>query len=105
MIGGGVDVVTTRIIGYNAYKLFMKGEIPTKEEIEKELATEAEVVDVEGKDVKDIDTESLENAIKNNVTVEDVEGEEVTKGWVEILKERNFWVGARIKMDGNVFFS
>ena len=67
-IGGGVDVASTRIIGYNAYKIFMKGELPTKEEIEKEIPIEAEVIEV-----TDIDTETLNDAINNNVKPEDIE--------------------------------
>ena len=67
-IGGGIDVASTRIIGYNAYKVFMKGELPTKEEIEKEIPIEAEATDV-----TDIDTETLNDAINNNVKPEDIE--------------------------------
>ena len=67
-IGGGIDVASTRIIGYNAYKIFMKGELPTKEEIEKEIPIEAEVIEV-----TDIDTETLNDAINNNVKPEDIE--------------------------------
>lgn len=62
VIGGGVDVASTRIIGYNAYKIFMKGELPTKEEIEKEIPIEVEAIEV-----TDIDTETLNDAINNNV--------------------------------------
>ena len=67
-IGGGTDVASTRIIGYNAYKIFMKGELPTKEEIEKEIP-----IEVEATDVNDIDTETLNDAINNNVKPEDIE--------------------------------
>ena len=67
-IGGGIDVASTRIIGYNAYKIFMKGELPTKEEIEKEIP-----IEVETTDVTDIDTETLNDAINNNVKPEDIE--------------------------------
>ena len=66
-IGGGVDVASTRIIGYNAYKVFMKGELPTKEEIEKEIP-----IDVESVEVDDIDTETLQNAIDNDISPEDI---------------------------------
>lgn len=65
-IGGGVDVASTRIIGYNAYKIFMKGELPTKEEIAKEIPIEVEAIEV-----TDIDTETLNDAIKNNIKPED----------------------------------
>ena len=67
-IGGGIDVASTRIIGYNAYKIFMKGELPTKEEIEKEIPIEVEAIEV-----TDIDTETLNDAINNNVKPEDIE--------------------------------
>lgn len=67
-IGGGIDVASTRIIGYNAYKIFMKGELPTKEEIEKEIPIETEVIDV-----NDIDAETLNKAINNNIKPEDIE--------------------------------
>lgn len=67
-IGGGIDVASTRIIGYNAYKVFMKGELPTKEEIEKDIPIETEAIEV-----TDIDTETLNDAINNNVKPEDIE--------------------------------
>lgn len=67
-IGGGIDVASTRIIGYNAYKIFMKGELTTKEEIEKEIPIEVEAIEV-----TDIDTETLNDAINNNVKPEDIE--------------------------------
>lgn len=67
-IGGGIDVASTRIIGYNAYKVFMKGELPTKEEIEKDIPIETEAIEV-----TDIDTETLNYAINNNVKPEDIE--------------------------------
>lgn len=67
-IGGGIDVASTRIIGYNAYKVFMKGELPTREEIEKEIP-----IEVEATDATDIDTETLNDAINNNVKPEDIE--------------------------------
>ena len=67
-IGGSIDVASTRIIGYNAYKIFMKGELPTKEEIENEIPIEVEAIDV-----TDIDTETLNNAINSNIKPEDIE--------------------------------
>ena len=67
-VGGGIDIASTRIIGYNAYKIFMKGEIPTKEELEKEFPIEGEALEVK---IEDIDTETLENAI-NNVSLSDI---------------------------------
>lgn len=66
-IGGGIDVASTRTIGYNAYKIFMKGELPTVEEIEKEIPLELEVIEV-----NDIDTETLKNAIDNDISPKDI---------------------------------
>lgn len=68
-VGGGIDIASTRVIGYNAYKIFMQGEIPTVEEIEKDLPIEGDILDVE---IEDIDTETLENAINNNVSLDDI---------------------------------
>ncbi|MBR3002482.1 MAG: EcsC family protein [Clostridia bacterium] len=67
-IGGGIDVASTRIIGNNAYKVFIKGELPTKEEIEKEIPIEIEAIEI-----TDIDTETLNDAINNKVKPEDIE--------------------------------
>lgn len=67
LIGGGIDVASTRIIGYNAYKVFMKGEIPTKIEIE-ELPDDTKIIDIE-----DVDTKCLDEAINNNVKPEDID--------------------------------
>lgn len=62
-IGSGIDVASTRVIGYNAYKIFMKGELPTIEELEEELPIEGNVLEMK---VEDIDTATLENAIKGD---------------------------------------
>lgn len=56
-IGGGIDIASTRVIGYNAYKIFMKGETPSVDELEKEIPIDAEIIKVQ-----DIDTETLEDA-------------------------------------------
>lgn len=69
VIGGGIDVASTRVIGYNAYKIFIKGELPTGEEIENDFPIEGEVLECK---VDDIDTKTLENAINNNVSPEDI---------------------------------
>lgn len=69
IIGGGIDIASTRVIGYNAYKIFMKGELPTIEELEKGIPIEGNVLEVE---VEDIDTKTLENAINNNVSLNDI---------------------------------
>ena len=41
-VGGGIDVASTRIIGKNAYNIFVKGEMPTKEYEKIEIIKEAE---------------------------------------------------------------
>ena len=66
-IGGGIDVASTRIIGYNAFKVFMKGELPTKEEIEKDIPIETDAIEA-----TDIDTEMLNNAIENRITLKSI---------------------------------
>ena len=60
VVGGGVDIASTRIIGKNAYKLFIKGEMPTKEKEIKEVIKEAEY-----KELDDLDTKMLNEAIKD----------------------------------------
>lgn len=59
-IGGGIDIASTRVIGANAYSVFIKGEVPTKEEIEKEIpiTVDSNVV------TEDIDDKMLEKAIE-----------------------------------------
>lgn len=59
-VGGGIDVASTRIIGKNAYNIFVKGEMPTKaeEEEEKTIIREAEYEELD-----DIDTKTLKKAI------------------------------------------
>ena len=57
-VGGGIDVASTRIIGKNAYKIFVKGEMPTKEEIEDTIIKEADYEELD-----DIDTKTLKEAI------------------------------------------
>ncbi len=59
-VGGGIDVASTRIIGRNAYNIFVKGEMPKKEEIEAEIIKEAEYEELD-----DIDTKTFNEAIKN----------------------------------------
>ena len=59
-VGGGVDVASTRIIGKNAYNIFIKGEMPV-EETEKEIVEEAEYEELD-----DIDTKVLNDAIKDS---------------------------------------
>ena len=62
-VGGGMDIASTRLIGYNAYKIFMKGEIPTSKEMEEELSKE-DIIEVE---FEDIDSKTIEEAINNSV--------------------------------------
>ncbi len=68
VIGGGIDVASTRIIGYNAYKIFIKGEMPIKEEAEKEVCIDGSELDIK---IEDIDTQTLDEAIRNNVTIKE----------------------------------
>ena len=68
VIGGGIDVASTRIIGYNAYKIFIKGEMPIKEEAEKEVYIDGSELDIK---IEDIDTQTLDEAIRNNVTIKE----------------------------------
>ena len=64
-IGSGIDVSSTRVIGYNAYKIFMKGELPTVEKMDKELPIEEPI------EIEDIDIKTLDNVVKN-VLPEDI---------------------------------
>jgi len=61
-VGSGIDIASTRVIGYNAYKIFIKGEIPTTKEIEHEMSKD-EIVEVE---FEDIDTKTIEAALKDS---------------------------------------
>lgn len=51
VIGGGVDVASTRVIGNNAFKIFIKGEMPDDSE-EKEDIIEAKYDEIEDVDTK-----------------------------------------------------
>jgi len=68
IIGGGIDIASTRVIGYNAYKIFMKGETPSVDDLEKEIPIEAEIIEVQ-----DIDTQTLEEAMKHNITPDNIQ--------------------------------
>lgn len=57
-IGGGIDVASTKVIGNNAYKLFIEGNLSNEKDI-----TEAELI---SKEINDIDTETLKKAIEEN---------------------------------------
>jgi len=61
-VGGGIDAASTRIIGKNAYNIFVEGEMPIKEEIKTEI-----IKDAEYEELDDIDTKTLNDAIKNDV--------------------------------------
>lgn len=58
VIGGGVDIASTRIIGINAYKIFVEGEMPNLEKSEENI-----IPDVVFEEIEDVDTRTLENAI------------------------------------------
>lgn len=59
IIGGGIDIASTRIIGYNAYSIFLKGELPSAEEFEDSLIKESGFEEID-----DIDVKMIENVIK-----------------------------------------
>lgn len=63
-VGGGIDVASTRIIGKNAYNIFVKGEMPTKEDAKIEIIKEAEYEELD-----DIDTKTLKEAIKKDAKI------------------------------------
>lgn len=46
VVGGGFDIASTSVIGKNVYSIFMKGEMPSKEEIERDLPIDVEVDNV-----------------------------------------------------------
>ncbi|MBQ8891417.1 MAG: EcsC family protein [Bacilli bacterium] len=58
-IGGGIDIASTKIIGNNAYNIFIKGELPLTN-----TETEETIPDADFKEVEDIDTKMLDEAIK-----------------------------------------
>ena len=58
MVGGGIDVASTRIIGKNAYRLFIKGEMPSKEKEENVIIRDAEYEELD-----DIDTKTFNERI------------------------------------------
>lgn len=60
-VGGGIDVASTKIIGKNAYKIFVKGEMPIKEEIEDIIINESDYEELE-----DIDTKTLNELLQEN---------------------------------------
>lgn len=63
-VGGGIDVASTRIIGKNAYNIFVKGEMPTKEDAKIEIIKEAEYEELD-----DIDTKTLKEVIKKDAKI------------------------------------
>lgn len=63
-VGGGIDVASTRIIGKNAYNIFVKGEMPTKEDAKIEIIKEAEYEELD-----DIDTKTLKESIKKDAKI------------------------------------
>ena len=65
-VGGGIDVGSTRIIGRNAYNIFIKGDMPTNEEVEDNIIEEAKYEELD-----DIDTKTLNEAVEDGVDVSD----------------------------------
>lgn len=68
IVGGGIDVASTRIIGRNAVNLFLKGKIPDKEDILEDLPIDVEVNETVE---KDIDDQMLEEAMEHDVVHEE----------------------------------
>ena len=61
VIGGGIDVASTKTIGYNAYNIFIKGELPDNKEKEEDIVIDIDAIESE----EDIDDQMLNEAIKN----------------------------------------
>lgn len=58
VIGGGVDVASTRVIGNNAFKIFIKGEMPDDSEEKKDI------IEAKYDEIEDVDTKLI-NGIVN----------------------------------------
>lgn len=67
VIGGSVDVASTRVIGNNAYKIFLKGEVPTKDDFKEEID-----LDVMFSEIEDIDSKTLDRALNEGVIATDI---------------------------------
>lgn len=65
VIGGGIDIASTRVIGNNAYKIFINEELPSCEAIENETVMDAEYTEID-----DIDSKTLEEALEKGVNSE-----------------------------------
>lgn len=61
VIGGSIDVASTKIIGDNVYRIFIKGQAPSKEKEEDVIIHEADFTEIE-----DIDTKLIKENIENN---------------------------------------
>lgn len=89
VIGGGTDIASTRIIGNNAYKLFIKNEVPTSE-----TKDEKRIFDAEFVEVNDIDCKTLQTALneKNDVMLDPYEEVKKLKELLdmEILTKEEF---------------
>src|SRR5574344_1475823 len=59
VIGGGIDIASTKIIGSNVYKIFINGELPN------EKFDENSIYDAEFIDIDDIDSKTLKEALKD----------------------------------------
>ena len=82
IVGGGIDAASTKIIGKNAYKIFIKGEMPTTDDEENMIITEAEYENLD-----DIDTKTLK------------EGVEHFYGHAAVSAERSEQILKRFKLD------
>ena len=60
VIGGSIDVASTKIIGDNVYKIFVKGEAPSNEKEEDVIIHEAEFTEID-----DIDTKMIKENLKD----------------------------------------
>ena len=58
VIGGGIDVASTRVIGNNAFKIFIKGEMPNEDDVEEDNIVETDYVEID-----DIDCKVLNEAL------------------------------------------
>lgn len=67
VIGGSIDVASTRVIGNNAYKIFLKGEVPTKDDFKEEID-----LDVMFSEIEDIDSKTLDRALNEGVIATDI---------------------------------
>jgi hypothetical protein len=65
VIGGGIDVMSTRIIGSNAYNMFINGKLPSNDE-DNQIVIEGEYEEID-----DIDTITLKKALEDD-SIDDI---------------------------------